>query len=90
MNNDNFLKLFAEALIPYLMPYIENKVKDELSNFSKANEDTQEFLTKKQVMSKYQISAMTLWRMEQKGTLIPVRIGSKVMYRVSDIINILI
>lgn len=83
--NDNFLKGLAEAIVPFLMPYVENKVKDELSNLPTLQKDKPEFLTKKQVMSKYQISAMTLWRMEQNGTLIPVRVGNKVMYRVEDL-----
>lgn len=86
--HDNFLKGLAEAIIPFLMPYVENKVKDELSNLPTLQKDKPEFLTKKQVMSKYQISAMTLWRLEQNGTLIPVRVGSKVMYRVEDLANL--
>ena len=83
--NNNYLKGLAEALAPYLMPYFANKVKDELSTLSDYKKDEPEFLTKKQVMSKYQISAMTLWRMEQKGELIPSRVGNKVMYRPRDI-----
>ena len=59
--HDNFLKGLAEAIIPFLMPYVENKVKDELSNLPTLQKDKPEFLTKKQVMSKYQISSMTLW-----------------------------
>lgn len=86
--HDNFLKGLAEAIIPFLMPYVENKVKDELSNLPTLQKDKPEFLTKKQVMSKYQISSMTLWRLEQNGTLIPVRVGSKVMYRVEDLANL--
>lgn len=82
---NNYLKGLAEAIAPYLMPYFENKVKDELSNLQNYQKDEPEFLTKKQVMSKYQISAMTLWRMEQKGELIPSRLGSKIMYRPKDV-----
>ena len=83
--SDFYLKGLAEAIIPYLMPFIENKVKDELLNVSTPEQENPEFLTKKQVMAKYQISAMTLWRMEQKGELIPSRIGNKVMYRPKDV-----
>lgn len=83
--HDNFLKGLAEAIVPFLMPYVENKVKDELSNLPVQKKDDPELLTKSQVMSKYQISAMTLWRMEQNGKLIPVRIGGKVMYRPKDL-----
>lgn len=86
--HDNFLKGLAEAIIPFLMPYVENKVKDELSNLPTTPKDNPEFLTRKQVMKKYQISAMTLWRMEQNRTLVPVRVGSKVMYRAEDLVNL--
>lgn len=83
--HDIYLKGFAEAIIPYLIPYIENKVKDEFLNIQTPKQGSPELLTKKQVMAKYQISAMTLWRMEQKGTLVPVRIGNKVMYYPKDV-----
>ena len=83
--HDIYLKGFAEAIIPYLIPYIENKVKDELVNVSTPAQEKPELLTKKQVMTKFQISSMTLWRMEQKGTLVPVRMGNKVMYRPQDV-----
>lgn len=85
---DNYLKGFADALIPYLMPYIENKVKDELSNHPNFTKEEPELLTKGQVMTKYQISSMTLWRMEQKGELIPVRLSNRVFYRQKDIDNL--
>ena len=83
--HDIYLRGFAEAIIPYLIPYIENKVKDEFLNIQTPKQGSPELLTKKQVMAKYQISAMTLWRMEQKGTLVPVRIGNKVMYYPKDV-----
>ena len=85
MIHEIYLKAFAEAIIPYLIPYIENKIKDELSNIQTPPQEKPELITKKQVMAKYQISAMTLWRMEQKGTLVPVRIGNKVMYYPKDV-----
>lgn len=85
MIHEIYLKAFAEAIIPYLIPCIENKIKDELLNIQTPPQEKPELITKKQVMAKYQISAMTLWRMEQKGTLIPVRIGNKVMYYPKDV-----
>lgn len=85
MSNGNYLKGLAEALIPYLMPYIENKIKDELMVLPTSETDDKLILTKKQVMERYQISAMTLWRLEQSGKLTPVRIGRKVMYRPVDV-----
>ena len=83
--HDIYLRGFAEAIIPYLIPYIENKVKDEFLNIQTPTQGSPELLTKKQVMAKYQISSMSLWRFEQAGKLIPVRMGSKVMYRPQDV-----
>lgn len=82
---DSCLKGLVEAIVPYLMPYIGNKVKDEMANYSSPVSDEECLLTKNQVINRYQISAMSLWRMEQNGELIPVRIGRKVMYRPSDV-----
>lgn len=86
----SYLKGLAEAIAPYLMPYVANKVRDELSLLPSQKSDEPELLTKKQVMAKYQISSMSLWRFEQAGKLIPVRMGSKVMYRPNDVEKIFV
>lgn len=83
--HDTYLKGLAEAIVPFLMPYVEIKVKDELLNLPSREQEKPELLTKKQVMARYQISSMTLWRMEQKGTLIPIRVGNRVMYKCFDL-----
>lgn len=45
-------------------------------------------LTKQQVMETLSVSSTTLWLWEQKGYLIPVKIGRKVFYRSKDISNL--
>lgn len=89
MNNDKFLKAFAEALIPYLMPYVENKIKDQLQDVPRKKNEEPELIPRKTAMKRFSISEATLWRWEQSGILIPVRFGRKVLYRVSDILNVL-
>lgn len=42
-------------------------------------------LTKKEVMEKFGVCDTTLWNWNRKNTLIPVKIGKKVMYRLSDV-----
>lgn len=45
----------------------------------------EKLVTRDEVLKVLKISAPTLWRMEQRGDLIPVRIGRKVMYKESEI-----
>lgn len=45
----------------------------------------EKLVTRDEVLKILKISAPTLWRMEQRGDLIPVRIGRKVMYKESEI-----
>lgn len=87
--NDNLLKSFAEAVLPYILPYVENKVKDQLENVPYKKKDEPELIPRKTAISRFSISEATLWRWEQSGKLIPVRAGRKVLYRVSDILNII-
>lgn len=85
--NDNLLKNMAEALVPYLMPYIDNKLKDEISSLQIPEKDEPKFLTRKEVVAKLMVTEVTLWRWEQAGKLVPVRVGSKVLYRISDVLS---
>lgn len=58
--------------------------KSELS--TKEAEET--LLTKQQVMDMLSVSSTTLWLWENKGYLMPVKIGRKVFYRSKDISNL--
>lgn len=87
--NDNLLKSFAEAVLPYILPYVENKIKDQLQDVPRKKNEEPELIPRKTAMNRFSISEATLWRWEQSGKLIPVRFGRKVLYRVSDILNVL-
>lgn len=49
----------------------------------------EKLVTRDEVLRVLKISAPTLWRMEQRGDLVPVRIGRKVMYKESEITQII-
>ena len=87
--NDNLLKSFAEAVLPYILPYVENKIKDQLQDVPRKKNEEPELIPRKTAMKRFSVSEATLWRWEQSGILIPVRFGRKVLYRVSDILNVL-
>jgi predicted DNA-binding transcriptional regulator AlpA len=44
-----------------------------------------QLLTRSEVSEKLTVTLPTLWRWEKTGVLIPIRIGSKVRYRLSDV-----
>lgn len=48
-----------------------------------------EFLTAKQTAEFLKVDISSLWRFEKKGFLVPARIGSKRMYRITDLEEIL-
>lgn len=72
------LKEFATSLIKELA--------DEKSN-SKEKEEL--LLTTSQVANKLQCDPSTLWRWAKVGYLVPIRVGQKKRYRLSDINKIL-
>lgn len=47
------------------------------------------YLTREKVMEMLEVSATTLWRWEKCGYLIPIAVGNKKKYRMSDIQKIL-
>lgn len=48
-------------------------------------QDDNELLTKQEVKEKFNVSDTTLWLWAKKNYLVSVKIGRKVMYRTSDI-----
>lgn len=48
-----------------------------------------EYLTAKQTADFLKVDISSLWRFEKSGYLVPVRIGSKRMYKISDLEAIL-
>jgi len=58
-------------------------------NDSKAKQEDDAVLTKKEVMEKLGVSSTTLWNWENDRYLLPVKIGRKIFYRLSDINKLL-
>ena len=56
---------------------------DSLLEDEKADEDT--LISKQDVKERFGVSDTTLWLWGKKNYLVPVKIGRKVMYRLSDI-----
>ena len=56
-------------------------------NAAKASgkKDDDELLTKKEVMERLGVSSTTLWNWKNDRYLLPVKIGRKIFYRLSDI-----
>lgn len=52
---------------------------------SAKEKETSEFLTKKEVCKLLHVSLTTLWRWANEGTLTPINIAGKVLYRREDI-----
>ncbi len=48
---------------------------------------TERYLSKKETSEMLGVDPSTLWHWERRGYLMPVRIGTKVRYRYSDIIK---
>lgn len=50
-------------------------------------EDATVFLTRNETAEFLHCDSATLWKMEQKGTLMPLRLGRRVYYRKSDVVE---
>lgn len=61
--------------------FLEWKEESELNR----KKETETLLTPDEVVSKYRISKVTLWRWAKDGLLKPVKMGRKSFYRQSDI-----
>lgn len=66
-------------------------IKETKRNLQQTLEDakSEEYLSREKVIEWLEVSATTLWRWEKCGYLIPVAVGNKKKYRMSDIQKIL-
>lgn len=60
---------------------------EELSEVKKQFKE--KLVTRDEAVKVLRISMQTLWRMEQRGDISPVRFGRKVMYRESELTQII-
>lgn len=69
------------AIAKVIQSYMREE--EELQEDAQTVEDT--LLSKQEVKEKFNVSDTTLWLWAKKNYLVPVKIGRKVMYRTSDI-----
>lgn len=72
----------VSALAKAIMP---NNAQEEELLLKDETKDQDALISKKEVMEKFNVSDTTLWLWGKKNYLTPVKIGRKVMYRLSDI-----
>lgn len=85
INGANMLYVLSKEDLKQLKDEWLEDTKNFLKSLVNGNKD--ELLTAKQVREKFNIGSTTLWRWEQEGVLKPRRLGRKVFYQESDIIN---
>lgn len=56
---------------------------------SRKEEAKDETITSSELMKRYHVSNVTLWRWKKSGILVPVKIGSKNLYKMSDVKKLL-
>lgn len=82
---DTGIMEFARALKLSEMEDSLTKEKDSSCLFP---ESDGALLTKKDVLTGFNVSHTTLWKWERNGYLVPVRIGRRVYYRREDILKL--
>ena len=85
---DILIQELAKALAPYLIPFLKDELKDESPSTTSSTEDELDLIPKSEVCSLLNVKPVTLWRWEKAEYLKPVKIGNKVMYRKSDLKNL--
>ena len=83
------LEALAERVSELVMQKMVGKEDIQAAAQTDASPFYTDFLSKKEVMEKFGVSASTLWHWSKDGYLVPSKLGNKVLYRKSDIENML-
>lgn len=79
-----------KVTITFGVKEIAKQVLSEIQEQGKFNKSIdEEFLTANQTADFLKVDKSSLWRFEKSGYLVPVRVGSKRLYRISDLEAIL-
>ena len=81
---DITLQLKGSDLLSFANELANQTAKQTEARIQAQNKPDQ-LLTRSQVSEKLRVTLSTLWRWEKQGILTPIRIGSKVRYRLSDV-----
>ena len=83
------LEALAERVSELVMQKMGGRGESQAVSQTDASPSDIGFLSKKEVMEKFGVSASTLWHWSKDGYLVPSKLGNKVLYRKSDIENML-
>lgn len=86
MSNKQTEKVVIEIGVSEITKRVISEIQEQ-QKFNKSIDE--EFLTANQTADFLKVDKSSLWRFEKSGYLVPVRIGAKRMYRISDLEAIL-
>ncbi|WP_288436945.1 helix-turn-helix domain-containing protein [uncultured Chryseobacterium sp.] len=90
---DSKIIQIQDLSVTQLSSIIKNSVREELSNLqpnlNKEIENTNELLTRKQVLDLLKISSVTLWHWQKSGKIITHGISKRRYYKRSEIMECL-
>lgn len=86
MSNKQTEKVVIEIGVSEITKRVISEIQEQ-RKFNKSIDE--EFLTANQTADFLKVDKSSLWRFEKSGYLVPVRVGSKRMYRISDLEAIL-
>lgn len=77
------ISLSLEELKEIITDVIHKEISEQLKDVKRQFQER--LVHRSEVAETLGVTSQTLWNLEKRGTLIPVRIGRKIMYRESDI-----
>jgi len=80
--------LKVEISAAELLETMRNVTAEIIERYEK-KEQPEEYITRKQTAKKLDVNPSTLWRWERENYLVPIRVGGKVRYRLSDVERIM-
>lgn len=81
MLTEEQLKMFGLSIAEHTVQLISNKAASE--------KPKEKLISAKEVSEKYHLSLQTLWRWAKVGRLVPTKVGSRNLYKESEVIRII-
>jgi len=89
--NENLLSINVSALADVIKVSVKESMREVISELNsekdKRTEGERNLLSRKEVMQTFNLSPVTLWKLERDGKLQGQRLGRKVFYRYDDILK---
>lgn len=89
--NENLLSINVSALTDVIKVSVKESIREVISELNsvrdKRADSERDLLSRKEVMQTFNLSPVTLWKLERDGKLQGQRLGRKVFYRYEDILK---